>query len=115
MDERRFSRAESRVLLKLLQSRTVKEIADELFLSYHTVNRHVANMRERIGVNSITELCIYAYRRATEVEPDEVIRKVGTFCLLALFSAYTFGQPPTDQAQRRVRRRADNEIELLTN
>jgi len=48
-------------ILKLIaKGYTTKEIASEIYLSPHTVNTHRKNMMKKLGVNSATELLIYA-------------------------------------------------------
>jgi DNA-binding CsgD family transcriptional regulator len=109
-----FSPAETRVLVELLRGGQVKEIADRLCISYHTANRHVANMSAKVGVHSLHELVAYAWSKATDITIEEVCRKVGTMCLLALFSTYTFCGDCDDIvrcAGRRTRRR--HEIEII--
>jgi pimeloyl-ACP methyl ester carboxylesterase/DNA-binding CsgD family transcriptional regulator len=46
------SEREREVLLLVAQGKTDAQIASELFLSVHTVHRHVANARTKIGVRS---------------------------------------------------------------
>lgn len=112
--EIRFSPAETRVLAEVMRGGQVKEIADRLCISYHTANRHIANMSEKVGVHSLASLVSYAWTKATDVSIEDVCRKVGTMCLLALFSTYTFCGDCDDivrRAGRRIRRR--NEIEII--
>lgn len=112
--EIRFSPAETRVLAEVMRGGQVKEIADRLCISYHTANRHIANMSAKVGVHSLHELVAYAWSKATDITIEEVCRKVGTMCLLALFSTYTFCGDCDDivrRAGRRTRRR--NEIEII--
>jgi pimeloyl-ACP methyl ester carboxylesterase/DNA-binding CsgD family transcriptional regulator len=47
-----ISARERQVLLLVARGRTDAQIADELFLSVHTVHRHVANARQKLGVSS---------------------------------------------------------------
>jgi pimeloyl-ACP methyl ester carboxylesterase/DNA-binding CsgD family transcriptional regulator len=47
-----ISDRERQVLLLVAQGRTDAQIADELYLSVHTVHRHVANARRKLGVPS---------------------------------------------------------------
>lgn len=110
-----FSPAETRVLGELLRGGQVKEIADRLCISYHTANRHVANMSAKVGVHSLHELVAYAWNKATDITIEEVLKKVGTMCLLAIFSAYTFCGDNDDvlRARRSRRNRRENEIEII--
>ncbi len=109
-----FSRAETRVLGELLRGGQVKEIADRLFISYHTANRHLANMSAKAGVHSLHELVGYAWNKATETTIEEVLKKIGTLCLLAMFSAYTFAGDGDEMLRggRARRNRRENGIEL---
>lgn len=110
-----FSPAETRVLGELLRGGQVKEIANRLFISYHTANRHIANMSAKVGVHSLHELVAYAWNKATDITIEEVLKKVGTMCLLAIFSAYTFCGDNDDvlRARRSRRNRRENEIEIV--
>ena len=47
-----ISDREREVLVLVAQGRTDAQIADQLFLSVHTVHRHVANARVKLGVSS---------------------------------------------------------------
>lgn len=47
-----ISDRERQVLVLVARGRTDAQIADELFLSVHTVHRHVANARQKLGVSS---------------------------------------------------------------
>lgn len=108
-----FSRAETRVLREILRGGSVREIADRLYISYHTANRHIANMSEKADVHSIAQLVAYAWRKATDITIEDVLKKVGTLCLLLLFTTYTFaGEEDEMMRGRRARRR--NEIEATT-
>ena len=93
----------------------VKEIAARLCISYHTANRHIANMSEKVGVHSLASLVSYAWTKATDVSIEDVFRKVGTMCLLALFSTYTFCGDHDDifRSRRGRRNRRENEIEII--
>lgn len=109
-----FSRAETRVLGELLRGGQVKEIANRLYISYHTANRHIANMSMKIGAHSLQELVTYAWAKASGLTIEEVLKKVGTLCLLAIFTAYTFGSDDDVLRARRSRRnRRENEIEII--
>lgn len=113
--EIRFSPAETRVLAEVMRGGQVKEIADRLCISYHTANRHIANMSEKVGVHSLASLVSYAWTKATDVSIEEVCRKVGTMCLLLLFSTYTFCGDHDDvfRSRRGRRNRRENEIEII--
>lgn len=53
-----FSPAELSVVEQLARSLSEKEIADKLNLSYHTVNNHLRNIRERHELQKNTEIVI---------------------------------------------------------
>lgn len=73
-------------------------------------------MSAKVGVHSLHELVTYAWSKASEITIEEVCKKVGTFCLLAIFSAYTFAGDGDDMLRgrrcRRNRREYEIEIEL---
>lgn len=58
-----LSDREREVLLLLAQGRTLKEIGEMLHLSPKTVDFHRANIMEKLGLKSRTELVQYALRR----------------------------------------------------
>ena len=53
-----FSPAELAVVEQLARGYSEKEIADKLNLSYHTVNGHLRNIRERHAIQKNTEIII---------------------------------------------------------
>lgn len=53
-----FSPAELAVVEQLAKGYSEKEIADKLNLSYHTVNNHLRNIRERHKLQKNTEIII---------------------------------------------------------
>ena len=53
-----FSPAELSVVEQLTRGYSEKEIATKLNLSYHTVNNHLRNIRERHGLQKNTEIVI---------------------------------------------------------
>lgn len=56
----RISDAELRVLRLLYQGYRREEIADKLYLSYHTVNNHIRNAFTRLGVHEVAEFMKWA-------------------------------------------------------
>jgi DNA-binding NarL/FixJ family response regulator len=58
-----LTRRELEILRALAAGRTNKEIAHELVLSVHTVERHVANAYRKIGAHNRAEATAYAVRR----------------------------------------------------
>lgn len=54
-----FTDREMEVLSLMCKCMTNQEIAEELFISPKTVNRHIENMRQKAGVNSVMELTTY--------------------------------------------------------
>jgi DNA-binding NarL/FixJ family response regulator len=53
---------ETEILGLLARGRTNREIAGELFLSVHTVERHVANVYAKIRVRNRADAAAYAVR-----------------------------------------------------
>lgn len=51
---------QTQVLKLIAEGMTTKEIADTLVVSVHTVNRHRANIRNKLGVRNSVELVKYA-------------------------------------------------------
>ncbi len=51
---------EIEVLKLLVAGNSIKEIADKLFLSTHTVNSHRKNISQKTGIKSVSGLTIYA-------------------------------------------------------
>jgi DNA-binding NarL/FixJ family response regulator len=58
--ENKLSERETDVLKLLIQGKTNKEIADELFISIHTVISHRKNITTKLGIKSIAAMAIYA-------------------------------------------------------
>ncbi len=59
------SSAELRIMERLAEGLTNKEIAAQLFLSPRTVDSHVASMFRKLGVRSRTQLAVIATSRLT--------------------------------------------------
>lgn len=57
---RRLSRREREVLVLLEARWTDQEIADALCISYRTVTTHVANVFDKLGVNSRRDAAVFA-------------------------------------------------------
>ena len=51
-----FSRQEKRILERVLQGKSNKEISEELFISVHTVEDYVSDIYDKANVNNRTEL-----------------------------------------------------------
>ncbi|HET8737414.1 MAG TPA: response regulator transcription factor [Pricia sp.] len=58
-----LSQREMEVLRQIAQGKTNKAIADELFISDRTVERHVSNIFNKLGVSSRSAVTAYAYRQ----------------------------------------------------
>jgi DNA-binding NarL/FixJ family response regulator len=57
-----LSERETEVLRLLAQGQSNKEIAGELSLSVHTVERHLANIYAKIGARGRTDAAAYAHK-----------------------------------------------------
>ena len=55
-----LSSRERDILTAVARGKTNKEIADELNLSVHTVMTHRKNISHKLGINSISDLTVYA-------------------------------------------------------
>ena len=58
-----LSGRERQVLALVAQGLSDQEIADQLVVSYHTVHRHVANIRHKLGRSSRTAVVAEAARK----------------------------------------------------
>ena len=58
--ENKLSDRETDVLKLLIKGKTNKEIADELFISIHTVISHRKNITTKLGIKSTAAMAIYA-------------------------------------------------------
>ncbi|SFT47031.1 two component transcriptional regulator, LuxR family [Lishizhenia tianjinensis] len=55
-----LSKREIEVLQLVVNGYSSKQIAEELFLSYHTINTHRKNILKKVGVKSVSELVLFA-------------------------------------------------------
>jgi len=72
-----LTRREIEVLQLLTKGHSNKEIADQLFVSTHTVISHRKNISEKTGIKSASGLTMYAILKkiidVTDINPDELI------------------------------------------
>lgn len=61
-DEVAFSDREQEILNLVCKGMSTKEIADKLFISSRTVEKHRANLMEKIGAKNIIEVIIYGLK-----------------------------------------------------
>ena len=57
-----LSEREIEIIRLISNEKTNKEIADELFLSPHTVNTHRKNIMNKLGIKNTAGIVIYAFR-----------------------------------------------------
>jgi len=69
--DRELSRREVNVLKQVALGKTNKEIADELFLSPHTVITHRKNITRKLGIYTVSGLTVYALINNL-INPSEV-------------------------------------------
>lgn len=55
-----LSKREIEVLRLVVSGLSSKQIAEELFLSYHTINTHRKNIIKKVGVKNVSELVLFA-------------------------------------------------------
>lgn len=56
-----LTKREKEVILLTAQGKSSAEIAEELFLSHHTVNTHRRNIYKKMGISNLKELIKFAY------------------------------------------------------
>ena len=57
-----LSERENEIITFVTKGFTNKEIAKELYLSPHTVSTHRKNIMRKLGVNTVSEIALYAFR-----------------------------------------------------
>ncbi len=62
-DQELLSKRESEVLSALAEGQTYKEIAETLFISYHTVRFHIRNIYDKLNVNTQSAAISLAYKK----------------------------------------------------
>lgn len=88
-----FSPAELSVVEQLARGYSEKEIADKLHLSYHTVNNHLRNIRERHGLQKNTEVVIlYAAHLSKKKVSFKMVKELGISILFALINICDYSQ-----------------------
>lgn len=64
-----LSRREQQVFLLIVSGRSVSEIAAELHIESCTVSNHLAKVRDKLGVQTATDMVKYAYATGLIAEP----------------------------------------------
>ena len=59
-----LTKQESKVLALLVQGKRNAEIAQELFLSIHTVESHLYSIFKKLNVSTRTEAAVYAFQNS---------------------------------------------------
>ncbi|MCP4153929.1 MAG: response regulator transcription factor [bacterium] len=71
-DKYNFSQREQEITSLVVEGKTNKVIADELFLSFYTVRNHVSNIYKKVGVKSRVELVNFFTPTSNGDSPDKV-------------------------------------------
>lgn len=88
-----FSPAELSVVEQLARGYSEKEIADKLNLSYHTVNNHLRNIRERHKLQKNTEVIIlYATFLSKKKISFKEVKELGLSILFILVNICEYTQ-----------------------
>ena len=59
-ENKQLSQREITILKLIVKGLTHQQIADELFLSIHTVNTHRKNINKKLGIKTVSGLSVYA-------------------------------------------------------
>jgi len=51
MSKKILTKRENEIFNKLIENKTTKEIAEELYISEKTVRNHISNVMQKLGVN----------------------------------------------------------------
>ena len=82
-----FSPAELAVVEQLARGYSEKEIADRINLSYHTVNNHLRNIRERHKLQKNTEIIIlYAASLSKKKVSIKEVKELGFSILFIILN-----------------------------
>lgn len=88
-----FSPAELSVVEQLTRGYSEKEIADKLNLSYHTVNNHLRNIRERHNLQKNTEIIIlYAASLSKKKVSVKKVKELGFSILFVMLNVCDYTQ-----------------------
>lgn len=88
-----FSPAELAVVEQLARGYSEKEIADRLNLSYHTVNNHLRNIRDRHELQKNTEIIIlYAASLSKKKVSIKEVKELGLSILFVILNICDYTQ-----------------------
>lgn len=88
-----FSPAELSVVEQLARGYSEKEIAEILHLSYHTVNNHLRNIRERHNLQKNTEIVIlYASFLSKKKFSFKEVKELGLSILFVMVNVCDYTQ-----------------------
>ena len=59
-----LTRREKEVLAEYAQGKSSQEVADTLFVSHRTIEKHCINIREKLGLPHFVALVVFAVRWA---------------------------------------------------
>ena len=57
-----LSKREKEIVIKLAQGYTAHQVADQLYISYHTVTSHKRNIYAKTGMTTLPQIGVYAER-----------------------------------------------------
>ena len=88
-----FSPAELSVVEQLARGYSEKEIAERLNLSYHTVNNHLRNIRERHNIQKNTEIILlYATSLSKKKLTLKDVKELGISVLFIMINVCEYTQ-----------------------
>lgn len=114
-----LTRSELEIAQRIVLGQSQKEIAYATFRSIRTVETTMKNIYAKLEINKATELCVWWFGRTFNIAQEiaDMRSKILTICLTAVMTCSL----PIDNSdnpmrnRRRLRRRFNTEIVLITN